>query len=157
MNKQNCCFTGHRDIPLESQEEIINSLYETLEFLINNLKVCNFFAGGALGFDTISALLILKLKEKYPHITLNLILPCRDQFKSWNLNDVRIYQDILKKADSAEFISEKYTLGCMQKRNKALVDNSAFCVSYLTKQSGGTHFTVNYAKKKGLFLINIEA
>ncbi len=156
MKKQNCCFTGHRDINENDIELVINSLEETLEFLIGNLKVSNFFAGGALGFDTIAALLILKLKEKHPHITLNLILPCRDQFRSWNLDDVKIYQSILKKADTVQFISEKYTMGCMQKRNRALVDNSAYCISYLKKESGGTYFTVNYAKKKDLFLINIE-
>ncbi len=156
MNKENCCFTGHRDIGEDKIELIIESLEDTLEFLIENLKVCNFYAGGALGFDTISALLVLKLKKKYPHITLNLILPCKDQFRKWNLDDVKIYQNILKACDSAEFISEKYTLGCMQKRNKALVDNSAYCISYLKKESGGTFFTVNYAKKQGLFLINID-
>ncbi len=156
MKKQNCCFTGHRDIKEDEIDAIISNLEETLEFLIENLKVCNFYAGGALGFDTISALLVLKLKEKYPFITLNLILPCRDQFKKWNLSDVKIYQNILSQADSAEFISEKYSLGCMQKRNKALVDNSAYCISYLTKESGGTFFTVNYAKKQGLFLMNIK-
>ncbi len=156
MNKENCCFTGHREIESDKKEILTKNLENTLEFLIENLKVCNFYAGGALGFDTIAALVVLKLKEKYPHITLNLILPCRDQFKKWNLEDVKIYQNILKAADSSQFISEKYIQGCMQKRNKALVENSAYCVSYLKKESGGTFFTVNYAKKQGLFLMNID-
>ena len=43
----------------------------------------------------------------------------------------------------------------MQKRNRHLVDNSSLCISYLTSDSGGTAYTVNYAKAKGLKIINL--
>ena len=43
----------------------------------------------------------------------------------------------------------------MHKRNRHLVDNSSICICYLTENSGGTFYTVNYAKKQGLTVINL--
>lgn len=43
----------------------------------------------------------------------------------------------------------------MQKRNRHLVDNSSACICYLTKPTGGTAYTVNYASEHGLMIINI--
>ena len=43
----------------------------------------------------------------------------------------------------------------MQKRNRHLVDNSSLCISYLTSDSGGTAYTVDYAKANGLKVINL--
>ena len=45
--------------------------------------------------------------------------------------------------------------GCMHKRNRHLVDNSSVCVCYLNKENGGTAYTVDYAGKKGLEIINL--
>ena len=41
------------------------------------------------------------------------------------------------------------------KRKRHLVDNSSACISYLTENKGGTFYTVNYAKSKGVEVINI--
>jgi hypothetical protein len=43
----------------------------------------------------------------------------------------------------------------MQKRNRHLVDNSSVCICYLTKPTGGTAYTVNYARRSGLQVINM--
>lgn len=43
----------------------------------------------------------------------------------------------------------------MAKRNRHLVDNSSVCVAYLTQSGGGTAYTVEYANKHGLKIINI--
>lgn len=45
--------------------------------------------------------------------------------------------------------------GCMHERNRRLVDNSAVCVCYLTQPAGGTHYTVEYARRQGLSIINL--
>ena len=47
------------------------------------------------------------------------------------------------------------TQGCMYKRNRHLVDHSGVCVCYLTKDSGGTTYTVRYARAHGLEIINL--
>ena len=110
---------------------------------------------GALGFDTIAAFAVLKLKERYPDIRLILVLPCFSQTRGWSQEDIEIYDDIKQKADKVVYTSQEYTRGCMHKRNRHLVDNSSACISYLTENKGGTFYTVNYAKSKGVEVINI--
>lgn len=113
-----------------------------------------FGAGGALGFDTLAAQTVLELKSEYPQIKLILVLPCLSQADSWGTYDKEIYERIKSAADKAVYTSKEYTKGCMHKRNRHLVDNSSVCICYLTEVSGGTAYTVEYAKKKGLLVIN---
>ena len=43
----------------------------------------------------------------------------------------------------------------MHRRNRHLVDHSGTCICYLTRSTGGTAYTVDYARKKGLRIINV--
>ena len=43
----------------------------------------------------------------------------------------------------------------MFKRNRHLVNHSSACICYLEKPTGGTAYTVNYARKCGLQIINL--
>ena len=43
----------------------------------------------------------------------------------------------------------------MHKRNRHLVDYSGFGICYLTKEEGGTFYTVNYARKANIPLVNV--
>ncbi len=154
MKNKTCCFTGHRDIPQGAYQLISNKTEETVESLIKQ-GYLYFGAGGALGFDTIAAFIVLKLRERYPDIRLILVLPCYSQTKGWSDKDALIYENIKKQADKVVYISEEYTRGCMYKRNRHLVDNSSACIAYLTKSKGGTVYTAGYAKKLGLSFFNI--
>ena len=108
-----------------------------------------------MGFDTIAGKTIIKLKQYYPNIQLILALPCKNQSSLWSAHDVKIYENIISEADKIIYVSEKYFKGCMHKRNGFMVDNSDFCIFYLTCSTGGTYYTVNYAKQKNLNLIDI--
>ena len=114
-----------------------------------------FCAGGALGFDTMAALAVLKLKDKHRKIKLHLYLPCRDQAKKWSSYDRGIYEYITEKSDKVVYISENYTPFCMMERNRALVDNSSVCIAYCTQTRGGTAYTVSYAMDNDVPVINI--
>ena len=148
------CFTGHRGIPKTEALYIPGKLKKQLEELIES-GAFRFRAGGAVGFDTVAALSVLELREKYPHIMLDLILPCRDQTKSWNEIDKRVYDYIISQATSIEYVTERYTSWCMHERNRRLVNGSQVCIAYLTHSSGGTAYTYSYALEKGLTVINI--
>lgn len=152
MKEQTACFTGHRDLPDGLQPVILRRLKMTIQALYH--KGYRYFgAGGAVGFDTLAAKAVLSLKEKCPDIKLILVLPCKDQTARWNDGDKQVYEDILSQADKVVYVSQTYTAGCMQKRNRRLVDGSSVCISYLNKQSGGTAYTVNYAKQNGLEIL----
>ncbi|MDD5924118.1 MAG: SLOG family protein [Clostridia bacterium] len=154
MMERTCLFTGHRDIPSGVNQLIFTKTEEMVERLIKE-GYLYFCAGGALGFDTIAAFAVLKLKERYPDVRLILVLPCLSQTKGWSSEDVKTYENIKKQADKVVYTSEKYTRGCMHKRNRHLVDNSSACIAYLTKSKGGTAYTVDYAIKRGLTVFNI--
>ena len=154
MKNQTCCFTGHRKIPPEQYHRIAERLREHIIQLIEE-GICYFGAGGALGFDTLAAQTALSLKAEYPQIKLILVLPCVTQTRGWAEKDVMVYEDIKARCDKFIYTSQEYSQGCMQKRNRHLVDYSSVCVCYLTEQSGGAAYTVNYAKTKGLRVINV--
>lgn len=111
--------------------------------------------GGACGFDLLAAQTVLKLKGEYPEIKLILVLPCQDQTRGWAQQDIEEYERIKAAADKVVFTSKEYYSGCMHKRNRHLVDNSSLCICYLTEQSGGTAYTVDYAQSQGLKIINV--
>ena len=151
MERKSCAFTGHRDI--KNISEVKAKLKEILRELIKK-GYTDFYNGGAIGFDFISAACVIELKKEYD-ITLNMILPCKDQALKWSDDYKKVYQTIIAKSDSVEYIEEKYTAYCMQKRNRALCEKCDILIAYLEKNTGGTLFTVNYAKKLGKDVINI--
>ncbi len=154
MKNNTVCFTGHRQIPVEDKDIITQRLERIITDLISR-GYCNFYAGGALGFDTVAAQTVLQLKEKYPEIKLLLALPCISQTSGWPVQDVTEYERIKSLADEVVYTSERYFSGCMHKRNRYLADNSSICICYLTRNSGGTAYTVKYADSKGLRIINV--
>lgn len=154
MKEKTCSFTGHRKIPPEDFDEISRRLENTIILLIEK-GYMYFTSGGALGFDTLAAQTVLKLKKSYPHIRLILMLPCENQTAHWDKKDKIIYEDIKSQADNVLYTSKKYFKGCMHKRNRCLVNNSGSCICYLTKETGGTSYTVNYAKEKKLTVYNV--
>ena len=175
-------FTGHRIIDKPSSE-LSNILETTIENLIIS-GVIYYGVGGAIGFDTLSAKTVISLRDKYPNIKLILVLPCKKQDELWNQTDKVEYSEILKQADKIVYISENYTRQCMFQRNivhalvsiigmtvqhglassfvfilifhaRHLVNFSSYCICYLNKKTGGTVYTVSYAKSKGLKMINL--
>lgn len=154
MKERTVCFTGHRKIPPEDLPMVSEKLRKTLIDCIEK-GYCFFGAGGALGFDTLAAQTVLELKKEYSHIKLILVLPCLNQTRGWKEKDIAVYEAIKEKADKVVYTSEHYFNGCMQKRNRHLVDCSSLCICYLTESSGGTAYTVNYAVQNSLTVVNI--
>lgn len=152
--KRTACFTGHREITLEKQKKVSELLDKTIEKLYQK-GVIFYGAGGAYGFDMLAEKAILRAKVRHKEIKLILVLPCKNQDKYWSEENKSAFAEILKQADKVVYTSENYSSGCMHKRNRHLVFFSGYCVAYLTKNSGGTSYTVGYARQNGLEIINI--
>ena len=158
MNKS-VCFTGHRTIA-EDKETLSARLYALLERLVTEQKVTDFYTGGAVGWDALAALTVLKLRESYPEVKLHLVLPCpfEEQSAKWNEAQKAEYQHILGLADSVEQVSDRYYNGCMKARNVRLVElASDYCICYWNPKNfrSGTGQTVRMAQKKGIEVINL--
>lgn len=156
MREKTCCFTGHRKIPPEERAGIADRL-ERIIISLYQQGIQTYEAGGALGFDTLAARTVLRLRENCPGMKLVLVLPCLTQTRGWKPEDAAEYESIKAQADHVVYTAQQYTRGCMHRRNRYLVDNSGICVCYLTKERGGTAYTVNYAEKHKLEIINIAA
>lgn len=149
-----CCFTGHRSIDGVSMEALSGLLDSVLERLIAD-GVTVFRTGGAVGFDTLAALKVIEWRERAPHISLELCLPCRNQTDGWGARSREYYDYILSKADRVEYLFDEYVTGCMLARNRRLVDGSQFCIGYCKSERGGSAYTLDYARKKGVRVINL--
>lgn len=151
-----CCFTGHRIIPENREDQIRCVLRIHIKNLIEDKGVTDFIAGGALGFDTIAAETVIDLKKDYPFIKLHLYLPCFDQSAKWSMVDRYKWRMMMVKVDDYAYITEsKYTPDCMQKRNRRMVDDSCYCIAYCVKQNSGTGTTVRHAELTGTVVYNI--
>ena len=149
------CFTGHRQISREDAIRLPALLEDVVTELVERGATV-FRAGGAIGFDTVAALKVLELKERYPHIRLELILPCRNQTEFWGGTAARTYHYILKRADEHTFLFDAYFDGCMLERDRKLVEGSDVCVAFCKRSSGGTAYTFTQALRAGLEVINLN-
>ena len=158
MNRS-VCFTGHRTIA-EDKEKLSARLYALLERLVTEQKITDFYTGGAVGWDALAALTVLKLRESYPEAKLHLVLPCpfEEQSAKWNEAQKAEFQHILGLADSVEQVSDCYYNGCMKARNARLVElASDYCICYWNPKNfrSGTGQTVRMAQKRGIEVINL--
>lgn len=144
-----CFFTGHRIIPESDLKWMKSCLHRVCLRLITEYGVSDFIAGGALGFDTVAADTVIWLRKKYD-IRLHLYLPCVNQTRGWSKENKEEYNRICDKADDIRLITNgPYYDGCMQKRNRAMVDSAKFGIAYCTAMRGGTYSTLSYAAKRG--------
>ena len=135
MSERICCITGHRDFPYEEEDEIMRNFSKAVDTVMQK-GITTFCVGGALGFDTSAAMLLLFSRMFVPSLKLILVLPCKTQTKGWREHDIEIYNFIKEQSNEVIYVSEEYTRGCMFKRNRALVDMSECCIAYLKKESG---------------------
>lgn len=149
-----CCFSGHRIIAKQVQAALIDQLKMEIGTLVTQGYTW-FVTGGALGFDTMAAQVVLHLREVYPQMKLALALPCRDQTANWHKEAIAEYERIKQDVDRIIYTAQYYEAGCMQKRNRYMVDHSQACICYLTRPRGGTAYTVHYAQDRGLAVINL--
>lgn len=154
LREKTCCFTGHRNLSSGEKLKVSVRLRRVIEEQIK-AGVVFYGAGGALGFDTLAAQIVLDMKKEYPQLRLILVLPCEDQSRGWRSEDIAVYEDIKRRSDKVVYVSRQYTSDCMHRRNRHLVDHSGTCICYLTRSSGGTAYTVDYARRKGLCIINV--
>lgn len=150
-----CTFTGHRNLTHDQLSAAEPELKRLITLLAAH-HVHTFIAGGALGFDTLAAATVINLRRTaFPHIKLVLALPCPEQANHWSVADRALYWDIRENADEVCMISPAYTAGCMQKRNRYMVDRSSYLISYVARRSGGSYSTLQYAQKQGLQIQNL--
>ena len=156
--ERSACFTGHRDLS-ENEKTLSEKLYALLEKLVTEEEITDFYAGGAVGFDTVAEKCVLRLRENYKQVKLHLVLPCsnEEQTKHWTANQKYEFRLILSHSDSVEYTAQHQFRGCMGVRNAKLVEHATeYCICYHDEtRKSGTSQTIGFAEKKGLKIVNL--
>ena len=150
LRNETVCFTGHRYTPRDAFDPTVAAI----DKLARN-GCSTFLAGGALGFDTVAARAVLRVREQFPFVKLILALPCPEQDFRWNAADRETYRDLLSRADAVVLLSDHYDPSVMHVRNHFMVDNSFLCVAWYDGSAGGTRSTVLYARSRGVPVLNL--
>lgn len=154
LRDQTCCFTGHRILPANAATAILRKLDSILLPLIER-GVLVFWLGGALGFDTLAAEHLLKLKQQYPQIVIYLALPFEEYRNRWSETQKSRAANIDAQADQIVYCSHTPSKGAFLQRNRYMVDQSRYCIAYCNRSAGGTANTLRYAQQKGLVIQNL--
>ena len=117
----------------------------------------HFITGMSRGMDLWAAMCVLDFKRAYPGLTLEAAIPCPEQPSRWPAEDVRFYNLVLSRCDTRTVLSPRYTAGCMDKRNRYMVDHSSLLIAAFDGRSGGTRNTCLYAERTGVRIHNILA
>ncbi len=157
-----CCVTGHRpsgfNFPREATCPLYTEYLKQLSNLIEELILSNhseFITGMADGADIDFAMEVLNLKKRYSHITLEAAIPC-PLYKAHNRTIYHETRDfVIDSCDIKNILSDHhYHRGCMDKRNRYMVDKSDLIIAIWNgSQHGGTWNTIQYAKKKNKKII----
>ena len=145
-----CTFTGHRvlrDLDFALMDRVIENLIK------NGCR--RFLCGMAMGFDLAAAESVISLMEVYPDLELVACIPCEGQSHTFSPADKARYGRVLERCSEVVTLSKEYYSGCMQFRDRYMVDNSDTVLCYLRRKSGGTFYTVNYAKKQNRKIIEL--
>ena len=163
MTEDVCCFTGHRPAKLNELffsssgylDELRYQIKRSIEDMIAR-GVSTFITGMAMGTDIWCAQIVLDLKDVYPDIKLYALVPHRNQAVKWPKEWQDCFDDILLRCDEMIILHQKYVVGCMQQRDRVMVDMSGHVIAVYDGTPGGTQYTVEYAKKKGLDIVVID-
>lgn len=147
-------FTGHRHLSehtdsliLKLKEEIIRTYQAGKRF---------FKTGGAVGFDTLAAEVVLQLKEHLPELALMVIVPFEGQDIYFSPASKVRYRRILDQADEVVVLSATYFQHCYLRRNAYLVNHASRLIAYYDGVgTGGTSFTVRLAESKQIPVSNL--
>lgn len=157
-----CFFTGHRVLSGKQITDIYTSLVRgILQAAEDGYRY--FISGGAMGFDLLAAETVVLLQQDFGRrICLVLALPCRDQTARWlygrkGLENIRRYHAIKAQAQSVLYLTDFYTDGCMQERNRFMVEHSSRCIAcWNGSPRGGTAQTVRMAENAGIPIRNLH-
>ena len=150
-----CCFTGHRPDKMDIGEKEVKPL---LEKAIDNAIAegyVTFITGMAMGTDIWAAEIVLERKNRNKDIHLIGALPHPGFESRRSLTEKMRFNKIIKNVDFIKEINDHYFTGCYQVRNEWMVNHSNLVIAVFNGQKSGTKNTVDYAKRKGVEVVNV--
>ena len=145
MHEKTCCVTGHRKISADKLEYVETELRKAVMIAVDD-GYTRFISGGAVGTDLLFAAIVAELKGQGYPLFLEAALPYLGRKRSGDQG----FQKMLAACDEVKVFDEQYNRGCYFVRNRYMVDESSRVIAvYDGRGSGGTVYTVQYARAKG--------
>ena len=155
MRAQTCCFTGHRKIKDNDLNMVFVRTHEKVRELISEHGFRYFRVGGAIGYDMFVAELLFAMRDaEFSFIQVILDYPFDGFTYGWDDDQKDAYAKLLPQYDKVVCVSQNASREAYLMWDRHLVDNSAFCISYCTRRTGGTAHTIRYAEKKRIPVYN---
>ena len=146
---KSCFFMGHR----EADDRLLPRLELIIERLIQEDCVSYFYVGGYGGFDRIAAAAVKRAKQKYPDITLMLVLPYHPAERP---TEAPNGFDGTYHPEGLENTPRRYAI---VRTNQILVDTCDWLVCFVRHGASNSRNLLEYARRreeKGLIqIINI--
>lgn len=163
QKEKTVAFSGHRSERLPQSEEARKQLEQRVcEEIDRAIKdgYDTFFMGACYGFDLMCARQVLCRKRVLkpgdsPKLRLIAAVPYEEQAVKWSEADRELYYNTLAECDDVVTLNTHYKQGCFYERNRWMADRASRLICYYDGQGGGTGYTVDYARKKGLAIINL--
>jgi hypothetical protein len=147
MEGKSCFFIGHRD----AEERLLPRLELVIDRLIREEGVLYFYVGGYGGFDRLAAAAVRRIKQKYPDITLMLVLPYHPAERPTEAPDGF---DGTYHPDGPESTPKRYAI---VRANRIMVDACDWLVCYVRHGAGNSRKLLEYAQRRAARgLIQIE-
>ena len=129
MKPRTCCVTGHRQIPEGKLAYVEALLREKIEASIL-VGYRHFIFGGAEGADLLFASIVVDLIANGRPLTLEAAIP-------------------YAACDKVTIVCQEYSKNCFFERNRYMVDESDAVIGvYDGRKTGGTYYTLKYARSK---------
>lgn len=106
IRRQTCCLTGHRIIRPDFRDSVFGRTEIMLRELIARQGIRFFGVGGAIGYDTLAAEILFRLRETvYPHIRIILVYPFEGFDSRWTDEQRHTYAKLYYQYDKRVCIS----------------------------------------------------
>ena len=133
---KSCFFIGHRD----ADERLLPRLELVVDRLIREENVRYFYVGGYGGFDRVAAAAVRRTKEKYPDITLMLVLPYHPAERPTEAPDGF---DGTYHPEGLENTPKRYAI---VRANRIMVDTCDWMVCYIRHGASNSRKLLDYAE-----------
>ena len=147
MEEKSCFFIGHR----EADERLLPRLELVIDRLIREDGVRYFYVGGYGGFVRVAAAAVRRMKQKYPDITLMLVLSYHPAERP---TEAPAGFDGTYHPDGLESTPKRYAI---VRANKIMVDACDWLVCYVRHGASNSRKLLEYAQRRAeRGLIQIE-
>ena len=158
-----CAFTGHRPekLPWGYNEEDFRclALKERMWKAVQELYDCgyrHFLCGMAQGCDLYFCETVIALRCLAVGVTVEAVIPHAGQAERWSADQRARYERLLGMCDQKRVLAPFYDRGCMQRRNRYMVDHASCLLSVYDGSGGGTGYTVGYALQKNMKVMHLD-